>query len=214
MKNITKSLLPLGFLAVVCLSAGVALGAPLNPDFETGDFTDWGFVTMDGVVADNGPSAAGSFAASMTIALPQGFEQAVAKATPITPGDLLDFSFDFKTEPNAVGNFHVQLRYWDGVGANGFSDGGGGAHKGEHTVTLSPTNGEWMTTTLLGLPYPDGSNAADYVDIRVIGNAFGAFEGTALVDNFNINVPRVPEPATFSLLCLGGLAMLLRRRQR
>ena len=159
------------------------LSEVLNFDFETGDFTDWGFVTSTGaVVADNGPSVAGTSAGSITTAgIFGGFEQFIAKSVPIESGELLDLSFDYKSDVGATGNFRVQLRYWDGVGANGFSDGGGGTFLGEHTVTLDTTSGAWLTNSLTDLPNPDLT--ATHVDIRFIANAFGIFDGTALIDN-------------------------------
>lgn len=201
-----KRLLSLSLIAGLCLSSGVSQAGLLNPDFEP-DFTDWGFITGGStVVTDNGaPSAPGTSAASLTQSA--GHEQAISKAIAITPGDLLNLSFDYKTLAGATGNPQLLLRYWDGIGANGFSDGGGGTHKGQHAVTLDLTNGDWATSTLTDLPYFAGSN---YVDAALFVNAFVGFSGTARFDNISI---AVPEPATFSLLCLGGLLSLIRHRK-
>jgi len=50
-------------------------------------------------------------------------------------------------------------------------------------------------------PYPDGDGAVDLDDLFMIRNNFGAGLAAA-----------VPEPATLSLLCVGALALLRRRR--
>lgn len=206
MNAVRKQLLGFSLIAVLCLSSGVSHAGLLNPDFEPG-FADWGFITGGSSIAvDNGPSVSGSSAASLTPGT--GHEQAISKAIAITPGDLLDLSFDYKTLAGATGNPLLLLRYWDGVGANGFSDGGGGTFKGQHAVTLGVTNGVWATSTTTDLPYFAGSN---YVDAALFVNAFGtAFSGTARYDNISI---AVPEPATCSLLCLGGLLLLVRHRK-
>ncbi|MCA9231919.1 MAG: hypothetical protein KDA57_14820 [Planctomycetales bacterium] len=171
-------------------------------DFEGGDFSGWGYVSMDGVVGDNGPSSPGSHAAAMTIANPQSYEQAVSKGIRIRTEETLDLSFDYKTLPGATGGWRVQLRYWNGVGANGFSDGSTATFLGEHSIALDTTNGLWATKQVTELATPDPS--ATYVDIRIIANAFGSFEGTALVDNFHLSsTATVPEPSMLSLLLLG-----------
>ena len=106
---------------------------------------------------------------------------------------------------------HVQLRYWLGVGGNGFSDGGGGVFQGEHTINLAanPDN-QWHNYPLVDLP--NNWPAADYVDVIVRMNQFVPFSGTFTGDNFVVT-GTIPEPATLSLVGLSGLAMLVRRRR-
>lgn len=184
-----------------------------DPGFEANDpSVGWGFISGGGLVAETGPNSPepGAFI-SMGLTPPSGtFTQIISKAVPISSGQILDLTLDYKQFSGGSGNLVVQTRYYTGVGANGFSEAGGGTLLGENTITLPQSINAWNTYST-----GDLSNiwsAADYVEVRIIGNAFGIpLQGSTLVDN--VNLTAIPEPATLSMVALfGGGIMFIRKR--
>jgi hypothetical protein len=105
-------------VALVTLSAtaGFAANALTNPGFETGDLTSWqvfglGANSSVPVVADNGPSAAGTHCAYMdnhAEALGLTLKQTTAAGT--AAGGLVTWTFDLKLGQAALGGvFFVQI---------------------------------------------------------------------------------------------------------
>ena len=88
--------------------------------------------------------------------------------------------------------------YWNGAEVAGYYDGSGSG------LSYSSSNGAMgLKYTSEGATYYDGS----LDDILVYGSALS---NTEVFELYN-NGPYVPEPATISLLFLGGLALRIRR---
>ncbi len=118
MMTMRKLMTSVACVALVTLSAtaGFAANALTNPGFETGDLTSWqvfglGANSSVPVVADNGPSAAGTHCAYMdnhAEALGLTLKQTTAPGT--AAGGLVTWTFDLKLGQAALGGvFFVQI---------------------------------------------------------------------------------------------------------
>lgn len=198
-------------VAVFCLAfVGQSIGALVDPGFEANDLNvGWGFFGGGlSLAAETGPSSAVGDSLSVSMAITGGYEQIVSKAVPVAFGDTVNLTIDYKQLTGGTGNLQAQIKFYNGVGANGFSEGGGGTFQGEYTATL-PTSVDVWNTISTG-PLANSWPAADYVEIRLIGNAFTGLSGTVLADNVDVSV--IPEPATLSLMALVGGALVASRR--
>jgi hypothetical protein len=118
----------------------------------------------------------------------------------VTPGTVYDFSFFAKgyAGPGVVGFYQVQ--WLDGDGSNGGGVKGVGPST-QFGTSLTSVYQEFKQTDLIA---PAGADCA-YISIHLDGGAFSGSTGYMYVDTV------VPEPATISILALGGL--LLRKRK-
>lgn len=122
----------------------------------------------------------------------------------ITPGASYDMSFMAKAAnigPGVVVFMEVQWLDSDG------SDGGGVKGSSGLVQFAGMLTGTYQPFGFNGIVAAPGSDAA-LVDIRMNGGAFDGSDGLMYVDDVTLT----PEPATMVLLCLGGLAMIRRRR--
>jgi len=181
----------------------------INGDFEAGDAT--GFNVFVGppertfeVVSD---PVSGSFIGEINNTLsgnPAVIQQANLGVGVVTPGETIEISFDARGEFGVGGvafaEFFSEL---DGGGTSSSAILGGGP--------LSLTN-VFQTFTFTAVTGPD---VAGGVTLQ-FNAATGAITGsTAFLAVDNLSVTRtIPEPAAASLLAFGGLATLLRRRQK
>lgn len=87
---------------------------------------------------------------------------------------------------------------------------------GKYTVTL--TNANNVTTSQSGVSYfqittADGALGTASTLKEIVFNTGNMLSGSwAVVDNVTVSAANVPEPAGFSLLAIGSLALTLRRR--
>lgn len=158
-----------------------------NPDFETGLFDDWYHSAGALIISDNGPSAPGSYAAEVAAG-----QDIRTVPFPVTAGETYDVSFDYKVI-NADGWFWGGIRYW--------ADENATIWKGQDLFGHDLT--DWTTRSFTSQPIPDG---AAYADVAFFTGT--ATTGSIIVDNVSV----VPEPVTLSVLALGGLAVIRRRK--
>lgn len=194
-----KVLLVIG-VAMSLLVGTASANLVANPGFETGDLSDWfsGGVT---VVSDNGPSATGQYCAEIVL-----FGDVRSLAMSVTSGQIMTFSFDYKTVGATAGLARAQLRFFENCSPDGRETAD--PWVGELNLLVGDTGGLWAVASGdVEVPMD-----ARYADVRICGA--GIFQdggpgnpGQLLrVDNISV----VPEPATLALLSLGGL--LLRKR--
>lgn len=192
----------------------------LNPGFELGTDTvadSWTQATT-GNQANTNPLVersdespwSGSFAMRLSysnIASPGGGSNAVVRqdtaSGSITPGEMYDFSFYAKRDgvfgAGTVANFQVV-----------FLDSGGNTIAGPGSTSIGGTiTEEYALFGVSGIVAPAESDVAR-VFIRLTGGASSNVSAIMFVDDVNLSV--VPEPAALSLLGLGALGLLRRRR--
>ena len=212
-------------LCVALVVGGIVLVAPasaanllLNPGFELGTDTDadnWTQVTT-GNLANTNPRVertdespwSGDFAMRLSysnIASPGGGSTAVVRQDTapgsIIPGESYDFSFYARREGafggGTVANFQVV-----------FLDSVGGTLPSPGSTSMS-VSGDYSFFGVTDLVAPAEGHSAR-VFIRLTGGAVGNASAIMFVDD--VNLTAVPEPAALSLLGLGALGLLRRRR--
>lgn len=193
------------------LSASATTDVAVNGDFETGDFTGWTeFLSPDASIVSDDPFE-GSFNAKIDNQSPTS--GAIMKNSNVGIG-------------TAFANAPVEVKFW----ARGSADVGG-VHFAELFSELA--GGGTSKTEILGGGGLFGTNPDGTIDVpewteftfnTTLGNdvgggvtlqfnaATGPNPGTVLeVDDVSISV--IPEPASLTLLGLGSLAALGRRRR-
>ncbi len=185
-----KNVLIISLVLAVCGMAHA--GIFLNGDFENGG-NDWN--TGGGsIVADNGPSLAGISCAQLDNIADAGGRDYRSNQFDIVPNAENILTFDYKTEVGATSQPQVRFRFWDNTGG----------WNGEGQQNLAQTDGEWATVEIT-------HTAADVdltADILFSSHLFGDFVGVVKFDNAVV----VPEPASLSLLAMGGLALIRRKK--
>lgn len=205
--------------ALVAVASQASASIVVNGGFELGTGTDadsWAQFqgatppALAVVERDNTMPASGDWAMILSVTgstLSVGTNAEIQQLTPlnsIIPGETYDMSFLAKAGsigPGVVVFAEVQWLDSDG------SDGGG--VKGstglmEISGLLTSTYQSFGFSNIVAAP---GSDAA-LVDIRMNGGAFDGSDGLIYVDDVTLT----PEPTTLALLCIGGLAMIRRRR--
>ena len=156
---------------------------------------------------DNGPSAAGVKALQIDALAGGANADWRSSEAPAVVSGKYTWSFDYKFLEGATGGFRADLRFFDG-----------GQFEGEDAPFFNVSNiGQWQTSTRMftAPPFTNGGDnplADNVLDVRFTSNHFGA--GNGLVRFDNISVQLIPEPATFTILAMSGLAALGVRRRR
>jgi len=106
-------------------------------------------------------------------------------------------------------------RYWNFGGATGYGAQGSEPYAGSATVAINRVGSD-IEMLWNGQPLPTGINSTAIDEVQVFfsyypfdGDGGPSFFGAESVDSVNVT----PEPATLSLVALGGLAMMRRRRR-
>lgn len=127
----------------------------------------------------------------------------------LLPGSTLDASFQWKASYGPGGVGFAVLRILNGTGAIVADSGLVGLPQNAAYATVTTPQ---LTVPAFG-PTPNDVYAA-FLEISVNAGGFDGSTATGFVDSVAINGTVVPEPASLSFLCLGGLGLLnvLRRR--
>jgi hypothetical protein len=211
----------LGVLVALLLMGAGSASASLVPngDFEVDADAnsapdDWfrggttGYVTTD--------DSNGSGVASVTSGNGGDWR---STAFAVAANEQLTWSVDYKVSAGATGTFRADLRFFTGQAGDG---GTAGSFQGEdvHLVDVSTVTPDvWQTLGPFTLNVPAGSFppvlVPHFADVRISAGLFGpALTGELRLDN--INVTRIPEPATATMAIsaiLLGLAVCRRIRK-
>lgn len=194
----------------ICILAGGTVGAQelaVNGDFETGDTSGWAdFTVPTQSFLAGGDAASGAFAGEIfNDVLGSGavVKQANVGIGLVNPGDEIQISFrakgDFLTGGVLFAEFFTELA-------------GGGTSSAE-ILSGGPifvnSQADYVDFNFTVFAGPDTSGGITLQFVAATGAAQGSF---ALAKIDDVSIFRVPTPATATLLGLGGLAAMRRRR--
>ena len=135
-----------------------------NPGFESGSY---GWYTVGGDIDSTQASEGSHSARLVSSGTGDPGEWRIGYGN-LTQGDVYQLSFDYKTASGATGNPQMAFKFY-----------GGGVLKAEVQRTLNTTGDEWRTvTTDLEVPVD-----AEFFEVVFSVSSFGAFSGTAWMDN-------------------------------
>ena len=156
-----------------------------NGDFETGDLTGWTTFDNGGtieVVADNGPSSAGTFAGHINVTIPGNptLKQANVGVGEVTPGQTVTVSFDWKGTDAAGGVVDVVL----------FSElAGGGVSQADAILAGAGFPADWTPVGPLDITVgPDVSGGITLQITAICGGVAGCVSDI-FIDNVSITIP-------------------------
>ena len=157
----------------------------VNGDVETGDLTGWTTFLNGGsitVVADNGPSAAGSSAINMNVTIPGNptLKQANLAAGQLTPGQQVTVTFDWKGSDASGGVVDAVL----------FSElAAGGVSQTDPILSGAGFPANWTTVGPLNINIgPDVSGGITLQFTAICGGDAGCLSDI-FIDNVSITVP-------------------------
>jgi len=197
------------FAVAAAPAASAQIELTTNGGFEAGDTSDWvSFPTTDSSFTVTMDAASGSFAGSLSNQAPASaavIKQANIGIGTVTPGQEITITFDAKGDAQAGGVHFAEF----------FSElSGGGTSKAEILggAPLFPPAlaGAYQTYSFTTTAGPDVSGGVTLQLTATTGGDVGS-TATLFVDNVSVSV--VPEPAAASLLALGAIPALLRRRR-
>ena len=159
-------------LLTLCLTANFASAELVaNGDAEDATpFASWFHSAGTTEPVDNGPSLPGS----KCFGVPTGNDMR-CEYIPVTPGDVLTVTLDYKSTTGTTGQIYALLRYWDG-----------GTWLGQNGEALAPTDGQWQTFTIENSLVPIGAATAD------IAFFTAGFSGEFRFDNIDLTFPITP----------------------
>jgi hypothetical protein len=179
-------------LTVVGLLASVAGAGLMNPGFEDG-LDSWESNASYNLALNTADYTEGSQSLEFTGTTVAA--QAVEAPAGRPSGSLVELTFDLKMPGSKPSLFRIRL-YGDADGALPSNKKGDGGTLADFTDDISGQG--WQTITI-----STTDDWAYYVP---------RFESGAGILVDNVSLAMVPEPATLSLLALGGLALIRRRR--
>jgi hypothetical protein len=207
-----------GFLVVLAVASvavfssnASAIELAVNGGFETGDFTGWTqFPSVSGAqTVDNVNPSSGVFSGKIFNDAPPSnslIKQANLNPGQFTPGQLVSVSFDARGTFGEGGVAFAEL----------FSElsGGGTSSSFLHVVSVNGDPDVWTPNSFNTTVGPDSSGG---ITLQ-LGNVLGAIAGsenTVWYDNVSVSVDSlaIPEPTSFALFGLAGLALVGRRRK-
>ncbi|MEM7629847.1 MAG: hypothetical protein AAF356_10550 [Planctomycetota bacterium] len=191
--------------AAVAGTAAAQVELAVNGDFETGDLTGWSDFSSGlqsfGVTNDvNSGNFAGQFV-NPDAGTAGTIKQANVGVGQVASGDLVTISFAAKANVGPGGVLFAEF----------FSELSGGGVSSAEILGGGPlaVTSDWQTFNFTAVAGPDVSGG---VTLQFNG-ATGAFAGSTIeyfVDDVSIQI--VPTPAVASLLGMGGLVAMRRRR--
>ncbi len=200
-----------GCVAVALLAgtsvSGLADELTTNGGFEAGNTSGWtSFPTGSSTFLVTGDAASGAFAAELfNNATTSGavVKQANLGVGVVSPGQLVNISFAAKGSSANGGVAFAEF----------FSELAGGGVSSSQLLGGGPLalTSSYQTFSYSVFAGPNVSGGVTLQFAAVTGAAAGSVS-VLFLDNVSVSV--IPEPASFALLGLGGLAALMRRRCR
>ena len=197
-------------LSGICMLAAGSVAAQelaVNGGFEAGDTSGWAdFTVPTQSFLAGGDAATGSFAGEIfnnVITSGAVVKQANVGIGTVNPGDEIQISFKAKGDFLNGGVLFAEF----------FSEIDGGGTSSAQILSGGPlfvaSEADYQTFNFTVFAGPDVSGGITLQFAAVTGGAQGSF---ALAKIDDVSIFRVPTPATASLLGLGGLAAMRRRR--
>jgi hypothetical protein len=203
--------------AVPLVDPGLELGTPAGAENTGG----WSF--FNGASQSNDIAHSGNFSMKLpdNLNVPGAFE---TYNIGVTPGAKFDFTaFGLTSEklapPGAANNNTsfggIQATFFSGDNGAGtnlgtIETGAGNAIFSNHIDSTSPV-GVWIPLNTGVFTAPAGAQSIQIFGIGIFPQGQDA-SGAIYVDDFALNTVSVPEPTSISLLALGAIPMLRRRR--
>ncbi|MEM7682157.1 MAG: PEP-CTERM sorting domain-containing protein [Planctomycetota bacterium] len=211
-----KQLLATGICASMAVGSASAIELAVNGDFETGDFTGWTQFDSNGIEGPNGEQSVTSVNPSSgtwagAIDNQNDFSNSLIKQANLAPG-LLTAGQTVNIQFDARGSYAVP----GGVAfAEFFTElSGGGTSSAEilggAPLAINADPDVWTTFNFSTVVGPDSSGG---ITLQLGATTGPGIPTQMFYDNVSITVDSlIPEPATASLLALGGLVAARRRR--